>query len=120
MRITSKAQIAIAVVNYFGKHPNQVFTSKYIAEEISASELFLSNILLQMRKSKIVVANKGPGGGYRLMVPYTQITVMDILDSLNEKVENKWMKSEFFSQNTAKNLDEVLQSSLRVKVAELG
>lgn len=119
MRLTNKAQIGIAVVKYCGEHPNVVFNTKTLAEEIGASPEFVGGILSKLKNSSILESTKGPGGGYRLMVPYSNIQIIDILTALDEKLENRYLPSKYFSESMARTIDNIISEALTLEVKRL-
>jgi Rrf2 family transcriptional regulator, iron-sulfur cluster assembly transcription factor len=56
---------------------------KTIAGELSIPQPFLAKILQVLSKSKILVSAKGPHGGFSLMRPATDITLMDIVRAID-------------------------------------
>jgi len=56
---------------------------KTIASELSIPQPFLAKILQILSKSKILVSAKGPHGGFSLMRPATDITLMDIVRAID-------------------------------------
>lgn len=56
---------------------------KTIASELNIPQPFLAKILQILSKSKILNSAKGPHGGFSLMRPATEITLMDIVRAID-------------------------------------
>ena len=67
-----------------GKGPIRVSA---IAKRQGISEKYLEKIVRLLRKGGLVEGLRGPGGGYLLAVPPEEITLADILESIQGKVE---------------------------------
>jgi Rrf2 family protein len=48
------------------------------------SAVYLEKILLRLREKKLVTAKSGPGGGYRLARPASEITAWDIIHAVED------------------------------------
>ncbi|RQD67326.1 MAG: Rrf2 family transcriptional regulator [Desulfonatronovibrio sp. MSAO_Bac4] len=67
-----------------GKGPIRI---KTIAKRQGISEKYLEKIVRLLRKAGLVDGLRGPGGGYMLAVPPDKITLADILEAVQGKVE---------------------------------
>lgn len=54
-------------------------------QEISLS--YLEQLFAKLRRCELVVSVRGPGGGYRLSRPDSDICVAEIIDAVNETVD---------------------------------
>lgn len=48
---------------------------------------YLEQIFLKLKKNKLVGALKGPGGGYFLSKPSSEIKIIDIVHAVNESIK---------------------------------
>jgi Rrf2 family iron-sulfur cluster assembly transcriptional regulator len=48
---------------------------------------YLEQLFAKLRRNKLVVSVRGPGGGYRLSRPGEDIFVAEIIDAVNESVD---------------------------------
>jgi Rrf2 family protein len=67
-----------------GKGPVRIRT---IAKRQGISEKYLEKIVRLLRKGGLVDGLRGPGGGYVLSLPPDKITLADILEAVQGKVE---------------------------------
>ena len=58
-----------------------------IAERQSVSLPYLEQLFVKLRRAELVTSVRGPGGGYRLGRPASEIRVVDILAAVDETVD---------------------------------
>lgn len=56
--------------------------SRYIAAKQEISEAYVDQILLPLRTGGLLVSQRGRSGGYRLARPATEISVLDVVETL--------------------------------------
>lgn len=85
MRLSTKAQYAVRAMvslNLYGEEgPVSI---KDISARESISLTYLEQLFVKLRRGEIVTSVRGPGGGYRLARPATDIRVDQIIDSVEE------------------------------------
>lgn len=57
-----------------------------IAERQQVSLPYLEQLFVKLRRAELVTSVRGPGGGYRLARPASDIRVVDILSAVDETV----------------------------------
>ena len=57
-----------------------------IAERQSISLPYLEQLFVKLRRADLVTSVRGPGGGYRLARPASDIRVVDVLSAVDETV----------------------------------
>lgn len=58
-----------------------------IAERQQISLPYLEQLFVKLRRAELVTSVRGPGGGYRLARPASDIRVVDILSAVDETVD---------------------------------
>ncbi len=94
MRLTTKGRFAVtAMIDLAMREgtsdsvtPSPV-TLASISERQSISLAYLEQLFGKLRKQGIVLAVRGPGGGYSLARPGTQISIADIIAAVDEPVD---------------------------------
>lgn len=94
MRLTTKGRFAVtAMIDLAMREgtgdsvtPGPV-TLASISERQSISLAYLEQLFGKLRKQGIVLAVRGPGGGYSLARPGTQISIADIIAAVDEPVD---------------------------------
>jgi Rrf2 family protein len=89
MRISAKAEYACAAMlelaaSYGEPAPVRI---RSIAEAHQISARFLVQILLLLKKHKLVASVRGAAGGYQLARPPEQITLAAIINAIDDRVE---------------------------------
>jgi len=88
MRLTTKGRYAVTAMLDLALHEggSPVSLSDISArQEISLS--YLEQLFARLRRAGLVTSVRGPGGGYRLQRPGTEISVASIIDAVNETYE---------------------------------
>lgn len=94
MRISSKGRYGLAAMLVMAQsyHPNECVTILSIAEKLGLSKIYLEQVFALLKRADLVTSIKGSQGGYQLTKALDQITVGEILlsieTSLFEKTEN--------------------------------
>ena len=89
MRLTTKGRFAVTAMADLAIHNDQgSVTLASISERQSISQSYLEQLFGKLRKQHIVVAVRGPGGGYNLARPSAQINIADIIEAVDEIVDS--------------------------------
>ena len=89
MRLTTKGRFAVTAMADLAMRDEQgSVTLASISERQSISQSYLEQLFGKLRKRNVVVAVRGPGGGYNLARPSTQITIADIIEAVDEVVDS--------------------------------
>ncbi|GIG54438.1 RrF2 family transcriptional regulator [Demequina activiva] len=85
MRISARAEYAVrAATELAAASPESATrTTEAIAQAQEIPRKFLEGILLSLREAQLVTAQRGIGGGYRLLRPADQITVADVVRAVD-------------------------------------
>ena len=88
MKLTSKGRYAVTAMLDLALHAEQgPVTLAGISERQGISLSYLEQLFAKLRKGGLVEGVRGPGGGYRLARPANQISVADIIESVDEKLD---------------------------------
>ena len=88
MRLTTKGRFAVtAMADLAERHGNGPVTLASISERQKISLSYLEQLFGKLRKHNIVIAVRGPGGGYYLARPASMITVADIIVAVDEQID---------------------------------
>ena len=88
MRLTTKGRFAVMAMADLALHGGcGPVTLSSISERQKISQSYLEQLFGKLRKRNIVVAVRGPGGGYYLARPSPQISVADIVVAVDESVD---------------------------------
>jgi len=88
MKLTSKGRYAVtAMLDIALNQAHGPITLAMISERQEISLSYLEQIFAKLKKANLVLSARGPGGGYRLSKPATEINVSEIVTAMNEKLE---------------------------------
>lgn len=88
MRLTTKGRYAVTAMLDLALHGDQGPTSLAdISQRQDISLSYLEQLFAKLRRNRLVTSVRGPGGGYLLSRPGSQIFVAEIVDAVNENVD---------------------------------
>ncbi len=88
MRLTSKGRYAVTAMLDIAIHqPLGAVSLSDIATRQCISLSYLEQIFTRLRKAKLVKSVRGPGGGYLIGAPLTDISVQSIVSAMNEDLD---------------------------------
>ncbi|MEE9615231.1 MAG: Rrf2 family transcriptional regulator [Thermodesulfobacteriota bacterium] len=85
MRLTTKGQYAVrAMVNLAAHDDGRPVNLKDISREEGISLSYLEQLFVKLRKGSVVRSVRGPGGGYVLAKPSSEISVGEVIRVVEE------------------------------------
>jgi Rrf2 family transcriptional regulator, iron-sulfur cluster assembly transcription factor len=88
MRLSTKSRYAVTSLLDMVMHSDKGPVSLAdISQRQGISLSYLEQLFAKMRRNNLVVSTRGPGGGYRLSVSPEDVSVSDIILSVDDKVE---------------------------------
>jgi len=88
MRLTTKGRYAVTAVLDLSFHQESGPVSlAEISERQHISLSYLEQLFARLRRNNIVVSTRGPGGGYSLSRPAEEITMAEIIVSVDESYD---------------------------------
>lgn len=89
MRLTTKGRYAVtAMLDLSLNYGHGSITLADISDRQGISLSYLEQLFARLRKQGLVSSARGPGGGYRLSREADQITVLDVISAVDEKVDS--------------------------------
>jgi len=87
MRLTSKGRYAVsAMVDLNKNREHGPVTLASISERQFISLSYLEQLFRRLREEGLVTSVRGPGGGYKLAKPASEIVVTEIITAVNESI----------------------------------
>ncbi|XDA96648.1 Rrf2 family transcriptional regulator [Sulfitobacter sp. LCG007] len=87
MKLSTKGRYAMVALADIAMQPQDDLVSLGdIAERQKLSLPYLEQLFVKLRRAKLVVSVRGPGGGYRLARSPSDIRVVDVLAAVDETV----------------------------------
>ena len=88
MRLTTRGRYAVTAMLDVAIHDSdQPVRIAEIAERQGISQSYLEQLFANLKKNGLVCGRRGPGGGYQLGRKSKLITVANVIDAVNEKVD---------------------------------
>lgn len=88
MRLTTRGRYAVTAMLDLALQPTeQTITLAEIAARQSISVAYLEQLFSKLKRHHLVTSVRGANGGYLLAQPADQITVLAIIEAVNEAVE---------------------------------
>lgn len=88
MRLSTKGRYAVTAMIDLALHQNERLVSLAEISEVQDISLsYLEQLFSRLRRYEIVEGVRGPGGGYRLARTAEEITIADIINAVDEKLD---------------------------------
>ena len=88
MKLSTKGRYAMVALADIALQPADSLVSLGdISKRQDVSLPYLEQLFVKLRRNGLVESVRGPGGGYRLGQPASEIRVVDILTAVDEKVD---------------------------------
>ncbi|MEL6103040.1 MAG: Rrf2 family transcriptional regulator [Pseudomonadota bacterium] len=88
MKLSTKGRYAMVALADIALQPEDHLVSLGdIAERQDISLPYLEQLFVKLRRADLVTSVRGPGGGYRLSKPPSEIRVVDVLSAVDETVD---------------------------------
>lgn len=88
MRLTTKGRYAVTAMLDLALHADQGPVSlSDISRRQGISLSYLEQLFARLRRHKLVVSVRGPGGGYRLGRCCDEVFVAEVVDAVNESLD---------------------------------
>jgi Rrf2 family protein len=83
MRVTARSEYAVCAAAELAAEPIGFRSCSQLAEAQGLPPKFLETILRDLVRADVVVAQRGPNGGYRLARPAAQITLAEVIRAVD-------------------------------------
>jgi Rrf2 family iron-sulfur cluster assembly transcriptional regulator len=88
VKLSTKGRYAmVALADIALQEPDQLVSLSGISERQDISLAYLEQLFVKLRRAGLVESVRGPGGGYRLARPASEIRVVDVLAAVDETVD---------------------------------
>lgn len=88
MKLTSKGRYAVTAILDLAFHSQAGPVSlSHISRRQDISLSYLEQLFTRLRKQQLVVSTRGPGGGYSLSRPASEIAVAEVIAAVDEIVD---------------------------------
>lgn len=119
MRLTTKGRFAVtAMLDLALYEVDKPVTLAGISERQGISLSYLEQLFSRLRRNGLVKSVRGPGGGYRIAKPHTEISVSDIITAVDELIDATQCGGEENCHDERRCMTHDLWASLNSKILE--
>ncbi len=121
MRLTTKGRFAVtAMIDLALRQSNGPVTLAAISQRQQISLSYLEQLFGKLRRHELVESTRGPGGGYSLARKAADITVADIIVSVDEPIDATQCggKENCLGEDAGRCMTHELWASLNVRMVE--
>ncbi len=119
MRLTTNGRFAVtAMLDLAIDESGKPVTLAGISERQSISLSYLEQLFSRLRRSGLVKSVRGPGGGYRIAKPLSEISVSEIISAVDELIDATQCGGHENCRDDRRCMTHNLWSSLNVKILE--
>ena len=86
-KISEAGSIALHAMIMLSMNPNRLVRIREIAGAFNVSEAHLAKVLNRLVKDGLVIATRGPAGGYKLNKPAKGISLKEIYETIEGKLQ---------------------------------
>ena len=86
-QVKAKVDYGLVIMLELAAHPKQVTPLSVIAKRMDVSSIYLIQIARSLSQVGLIKSREGAGGGYYLAKPASQISVLEIIEALDGKIE---------------------------------
>ena len=124
MKLKETTQYAVRIIIYLALHKDSVMTIQQISNDTRISAKYLAKILYKLKIDGLVVATRGCEGGYKLNPEKKQISLYDVVHSIEEEIDEKSEITKFYDPKAKDKINDVnniysnIQNSLLEQLKE--
>jgi len=124
MRLTTKGRFAVTAMLDLAIHEtqdtadNKPVTLAAISERQDISLSYLEQLFSKLRRQGLVKSIRGPGGGYNLAKAYSEISVAEIINAVDEQIDATQCGGNENCRDEGRCMTHDLWSALNSKILE--
>lgn len=119
MRLTTKGRFAVTAMIDLALHGDQgPVTLAGISERQRISLSYLEQLFGKLRRNNLVGSVRGPGGGYHLARPMSEVSVADIILAVDEPIDATQCKGKENCHNDQRCMTHDLWTNLNTKIRD--
>ena len=89
MKLKETTQYAVRIIIYLSLHKDSIMTIQQISDDTRISAKYLAKILYTLKTNELVIAIRGCEGGYKLNPEKKQISLYDVVHSIEKEIDSK-------------------------------
>lgn len=102
MQFQLATDYAIRILMCLHEHGNKLLSAVYMAEQLGITYLYFMKVISKLKQAGIVTSMQGCNGGYRLARPAGEITMLEVVDIMEEGIHiNRCLQTDGFCSREA-------------------
>ena len=89
LEMTKKSDLALKSMRCIGDAGDELFAGKALAEKLGITTHYLPQVISPLVKAGWVKSTPGPRGGYRLVVDLKEVSVLDVIEAIEGRIEDQ-------------------------------
>ena len=82
MKLSKTSEYALRILIYMAKKPADLYTAKYLIEQLHVSDKYLRRLMTDLSKAGFIKSTQGRDGGYTFAKEIHEISLYEIIDSV--------------------------------------
>lgn len=82
MKLSNTSTYALRILSFMAREPEVLYSAKFLVEQLNISDKYLRRLMTQLTKSGFIKSAQGRVGGYSFAKAPNQITLADIIESV--------------------------------------
>jgi Rrf2 family protein len=89
LEMTKKSDLALKSMRCIGDAGDELVAGKDLAEKLGITTHYLPQVIAPLVKAGWVKSTPGPRGGYRLVVNLEEVSVLDVIEAIEGRIEDQ-------------------------------
>ncbi len=87
--MTKKSDLALKSLRCIGDSNDDLVAGKWLADKLGITTHYLPQVISPLVKAGWVTSTPGPRGGYRLVAELKNISVLEVIESIEGRIEDQ-------------------------------
>ena len=87
--MTKKSDLALKSLRCIGDAEGDLVAGKWLADKLDITTHYLPQVISPLVKAGWIASTPGPRGGYRLLVSLEEISVLDVIETIEGRIEDQ-------------------------------
>ena len=89
LEMTKKSDLALKSLRCIGDSDGELVAGKWLADKLGITTHYLPQVISPLVKAGWIASTPGPRGGYRLLVDLDDISVLDVIETIEGRIEDQ-------------------------------
>ena len=89
LEMTKKSDLALKSLRCIGDAEGDLVAGKWLADKLGITTHYLPQVISPLVKAGWIASTPGPRGGYRLLVSLEEVSVLDVIETIEGRIEDQ-------------------------------